>query len=143
MSDTKRKSGCIGNLIKLFLVILIIGGVASVLMPKDDSSVNRESPEEPVPAEPKTPEELAAEAEAQARQAEESQRLEAIKKASREAGFNDGFLVGKTDKHEGRKRDGQKAMRLAKIHSESHSGDKKEYYNGYHSGYNEGWHQAR
>lgn len=112
-------------------------------MPKDDSSADGKSTEESTSGAPKTPRELAVEAEAKAQQAKELQKEEAIKKASREAGFNDGFVVGKADRIEGRERDGQKAMRLAKIHSESHDGDQKEYYNGYHSGYNEGWHQAR
>lgn len=52
--------------------------------------------------------------------------------ASEKAGFQDGYLVGKTDAAEGRARDGEKAMRLAKIHSESHQGDKEAYRRAYH-----------
>jgi len=224
MSNEKKKSGCIGNLLKIFGLLLVLGIVATLLVPSDkegsDESRSSESSSKPaattdssiaspdIPAlseeatsareglpmpageiqrstgdtykastitkfEPdgltvmhesgvlkipfaELPQKLRdtfgySEAEAQryknelqaAQKRQQAERQEKIKKASYEAGFNDGFLVGKTDKHEGRKRDGQKAIRLAKIHSESHTGDKKEYYNGYHLGYNEGWHQAR
>ena len=69
--------------------------------------------------------------------------LEAQAQESREAGFSDGYLVGKTDAWEGRARDGMKAKRLGKIHGESHRGDGEEYAKGYHEGYNQGWHAAK
>jgi hypothetical protein len=62
---------------------------------------------------------------------------------STDAGFKDGWIVGKADASENRARDGAKAMRLGKMHSQSHTGDKAAYASGYLLGYNEGWHARR
>ncbi len=57
-------------------------------------------------------------------------------------GYADGYLVGKTDAAEGRKRDGQKAMRLGKLHAKGRP-DPEAFSTGYHHGYNQGWHQMK
>ncbi len=56
-------------------------------------------------------------------------------------GFFDGWIVGGTDAVEGRKRDGEKAMRLAKINAKG-TEDPKTFEKNYHYGYNTGWHDA-
>jgi flagellar biosynthesis/type III secretory pathway protein FliH len=139
MSKEKKKSGCIGTTVKLLVALFVIGAIATIVIPKSDTPTTTSTPSEPSVPHVKTEEELAAEAKREA----EQQEAERAKKASFDEGFRDGFLVGKTDVLEGRPRDGQKAMRLANIHSQSHSGVQASYKSGYHQGYNEGWHQNK
>lgn len=61
------------------------------------------------------------------------------------AGTSDGRMVGKHDAATGKDRDGQKAMRLGKLHSQSYpkAEDQAAYAKGYHEGYNDAWHQRQ
>jgi hypothetical protein len=64
------------------------------------------------------------------------------KKADYEAGWKDGWLVGKTDAWERRARNGQKAMRLGEIHGRGRAYPDS-YADGYHLGYNDGYYAAK
>jgi hypothetical protein len=67
--------------------------------------------------------------------------LETRSPESWKAGFDDGYLVGKTAAAEIRPRNPELARRFAEIHAAGHSGDQEAYEVAYKYGYNEGWHQ--
>lgn len=69
-------------------------------------------------------------------QAEAREKTEG--KVAYEAGYQDGYLVGKSDKQRGEKPDMGKAKRLGKIHGKS-SSKPEQYARGYYEGYTNGW----
>lgn len=66
---------------------------------------------------------------------------ESAKRATYQAGYNDGHIVGVADRQRGNPREGVRAFKTGKIHGKADYPDyASDYANGYHLGYNEGWH---
>lgn len=126
-----KKTGCLGYMIILFIIALVIGAITSSI---SDSGTAPTPPQSEPPA---TPKPISKEEPSKQKADTNTPEYQAAYKN----GHADGFIVGKTDAWEGRKRDGRKAMTLAAANAKGQP-NAAAYKSGYHLGYNDGYYAA-